>query len=194
MDWKEYIEQAKITESHIEELNISADFLVAALTLNHISAEILDCVKKLAFYNNPKKLEENIKNLLVQLELELYTLKHYESTPRSALYGEDAVKPDVNTRIAHCLIGMITEAGELSEAFAKAIHTGEFDLVNLKEEFCDSDWYKAIGSDEMGIDWGEGWQNNIDKLRSRYKGSYSDDATANRDLNAERQILEGNKP
>lgn len=191
MDWKEYIEQAKVTESHIDELNISEDFLVAALRLNYLSAELLDSVKKLAFYNNPKKLEENIDTLFKKLHLELELLRTYNCQPRSTLYGPEARKPDVNTRIAHCLIGMITEAGELSEAFENGIIKGEFDVVNLKEEFFDSDWYKAIGSDEMNIDWSEGWQNNIDKLQARYRGSYSDEAANQRNLETERKVLEG---
>lgn len=200
MDWKEYIEQAKVTESHVEELNISEEFLIAALNLNALSAELLDCIKKLAFYNNPQKLEDNIVTLLKKMQLELSLIKNYNTQPRDLLYGEDAVKPQVNTRIAHSLIGIITEAGELSEAFEKGLSAGEFDIVNLKEEFFDMDWYKAIGSDEMNIDWGEGWQNNIDKLqgtktqKGRYSDGYNDQDANNRDLDSEREILEGRKP
>jgi len=190
MDWKEYIEKAKVTESHIEQLNINEDFLIAALRLNNFSAEVLDAIKKLAFYNNPKKLEEQIDQLLKDVHLELELLQTYRGNPEICLYGGEAPKPDVNTRIAHSLIGLITEAGELSEAFEKGILSGKFDEVNLKEEFFDMDWYKAIGTDELGIGWDEGWQNNIDKLMARYNGSYSDQAATNRNIELERGVLE----
>lgn len=102
-------------------------------------------------------------------------------------------------RLFHAFIGMTTEVGELFDQFKKHIFYGkELDLVNLAEEIADSDWYRAVAIDALSkllnrdsleledhID-----KNNIAKLSVRYKKGFSKDAALNRDLDAERKILE----
>jgi len=188
MDWKEFIEEAIKTNSNIEEITIEKSFLARALLLNFLTAEILDCVKKLAFYKNPKKLKENLQHLISEMESELEQLK-MDAADIPALYEGEIEKPDVNTVVAHAIIGIVTEAGELSKNMIDALEVGEFDVINLKEEMFDIDWYKAIASDELGIDWNKGWNNCIRKLRARYGTQFSTEAANNRDLEKERKIL-----
>ena len=67
----------------------------------------------------------------------------------------------------------------------------KFDEVNLKEELGDLFWYNAILFREYKLDLDDVLQINIDKLNKRYGAKFSEEAAINRDLKAEREILEG---
>jgi hypothetical protein len=101
-------------------------------------------------------------------------------------------------RLLHCLVGMSTEANEaLSMLKAYIFYGRELDLVNLVEEFGDSNWFQAIGIDVLRwlgvkisreiID-----EKNIKKLhRGRFKEAiFTEEAANNRDLERERELLE----
>ncbi len=92
----------------------------------------------------------------------------------------------------HAAIGLATECGELLEAVYKTKWGGmKFDEVNLKEELGDLFWYNAILFREYKLDLDDVLQINIDKLNKRYGAKFSEEAAINRDLKAEREILEG---
>jgi NTP pyrophosphatase (non-canonical NTP hydrolase) len=65
------------------------------------------------------------------------------------------------------------------------------DVVNCKEEIGDLFWYMAILFRELDLDLNEILQINNDKLDKRYGRKFSEEAANNRDLKAERDILEG---
>ena len=85
---------------------------------------------------------------------------------------------------------MFTEAGEVIEAVIKSMETGVLDKVNVGEELADSDWYKTIIHDAVGVSEAEGRAKNIEKLRKRYGEKFSTEAALTRDLAAERKVLE----
>lgn len=94
-------------------------------------------------------------------------------------------------RLLHAAMGMSTEAGELLDALKKFIFYGkDLDLVNIKEELGDNNWYQAIMLDEIDYSYEEIWALVIKKLQARYKGNYNKEGAINRDLNNERSILE----
>lgn len=94
-------------------------------------------------------------------------------------------------RLLHAGIGISTESGEFLDALKKHIFYGkELDRVNLKEELGDLFWYIAIACDELGIEFEPIMARNIEKLKARYGDKFSDQKAENRNLNAERQILE----
>lgn len=94
-------------------------------------------------------------------------------------------------RILHALIGINTENGELQDQFKKHIFYGrELDIVNIVEEIGDLFWYIAILCDEIETPFEEIWQKNIEKLKKRYEGKFTETKAENRDLKAERAILE----
>lgn len=96
--------------------------------------------------------------------------------------------------LLHAAMGISTEAGELMDAFKRKIFYGkELDVVNLKEEVGDIMWYIAILLRELDLDFEELLQLNIDKLRARFPDKFTEFDALNRDLDKERQILEGNK-
>lgn len=97
----------------------------------------------------------------------------------------------VPPRIEHAAMGLVTEAGEVMDALKKTkIYGKPFDAVNMKEEIGDVFWYLAIMCDELGISFEEVWEKNIAKLAKRYPEKFTEENALNRDIQAERKILE----
>jgi NTP pyrophosphatase (non-canonical NTP hydrolase) len=96
--------------------------------------------------------------------------------------------------LLHAAMGIGTEAGELLDAFKRKIFYGkELDVVNVKEEIGDIMWYIAILLRELDLDFEDILQLNIDKLRARFPDKFTENHALNRDLDAERKILESGK-
>lgn len=95
--------------------------------------------------------------------------------------------------LIHGIIGKATEAGELLEAMILALEDpfGYVDGANIKEEVADGQWYDAIIAKALGFTFEEIQATNIAKLRKRYPNKFTEYDAINRDLSAERQILEG---
>lgn len=130
----------------------------------------LDAVKKTFAYGKPLNLELDYGDDDVDFYL-------------------DRVDPD----IVHGILGIATEAGELLEALALSIFDNEdFDVVNLKEELGDVFWYAAILAIRADTTFTECQATNIAKLKKRFPDKFSGEQAINRDVNAERAILEGN--
>lgn len=189
MEHKEFIQNAIKTESVVDELNIDRQFLIQSLELFIETTEVLDAIKKQAFYNNPKKLNslsEGLNKISILTNKLAFTLHHIQNGD----FSPETVS-DVNTRIAHGVIGIATESGELVECFYNAlINNDDIDTVNLIEELFDGDWYKAVISDELDIDWNKGWETIIEKLKARFGDKFSEEKANNRDVELERKILE----
>ncbi len=95
-------------------------------------------------------------------------------------------------RLLHAGIGMATEAGELLDMLKRHIFYGKpIDATNAIEEIGDSTWYERIACDELAVEYMEMVAINVRKLRARFPGKFTEDAAINRDLPAERKILEG---
>lgn len=96
-------------------------------------------------------------------------------------------------RLLHAAMGIQTEGGELTDALKKHLFYGKnLDLVNLKEELGDLFWYIAILCDALGErNFTNIMQTNIKKLRTRYPEAFTEEKAENRDLGAERGVLEG---
>ena len=190
MNHNEFIENAKKTESHVEKLNINRHYLSVVTLLFVEVAEMLDAIKKQAFYNDPLKLSAELSERLSNINEMSGTLNQILSAQ-----GLDGVLDQehvdyLDTRVCHAIIGIMTEAGELGEALHSALESGEFDRVNVLEEMFDGDWYKAIGTDALGEDWSNQWDRIINKLRARFGDKFSEEAAKNRNLERERQELE----
>ena len=150
--------------------NLNRAEVLNILEQNIKNLEILDAVKKKLFYNKTS-------NLLEEVEIE----------PDS---WNDEYTPE-QIDIIHGVLGIATEAGELLEALYGLIGLGkELDLVNLKEECGDVFWYQAILANATDNTF-EGIQNTvIAKLKKRFPDKFTEEDANNRDLIAEREILE----
>ncbi len=91
----------------------------------------------------------------------------------------------------HMLMGLMTEVGELTDIFKKSFAYGkEMDWVHVQEEMGDCFWYlsELCSINEFDI---EGiLDRNIKKLRTRYPDKFTSDKAINRNLDAERAVLE----
>lgn len=96
------------------------------------------------------------------------------------------------TDLLHGALGVITEAGELTDVVKKFKFADKpIDWVNVQEEIGDILWYLALLSRATGMSLEEIATLNIAKLEARYKKrAFTAAESANRDLTTERAVLE----
>jgi NTP pyrophosphatase (non-canonical NTP hydrolase) len=194
MELKEFQSLALRTESQISGIKLDRGNLIMILKVVIAITEILDGIKKAAFYNKNTKLEDGLLghlNDILALVQQLHTSAS-DNGPVGATLDDNESIPNVDPRVFHGILGIVTESGELASALLKAVDDPNYtiDAVNIQEEMSDIAWYEAILHDCLGLDWGQGLTNVIEKLRIRYPDKYSDYAADNRDLDAERAALE----
>jgi len=179
MNYDQYIKDATRTESRIDAVNSSPKALMEALQIFILSGQVLDLYKRQVYYGKDFT-DEQIAPLLAEIN----TISG-EGVDRAR---EDI---DVNPRVFHAAMGFATEAGEIMEAMVAGIEGAGFDTVNFMEEIGDMNWYQAIALDETGTELEDILDRNIAKLKARFPEKFTEHHAANRDLDAERQILEG---
>lgn len=99
--------------------------------------------------------------------------------------------PLLPIRLAHALLGISGEAGELSENVKKWIFYGRpLDRQEMKEELGDLLWYVALACNALGVPLSEVMEANISKLKSRFPEKFTTDRAITRDTVAERQAIQ----
>ena len=94
--------------------------------------------------------------------------------------------------VFHAILGKVTEGGELLEALRACWRGNEvFDRINAIEEVGDGFWYDAVLLDEMASDFPDAMNRVIAKLRKRFPDAFTEVNANERDLGAERAVLEG---
>jgi len=118
-------------------------------------------------------------------------LRH-ESRNFAVINGRIVGSPDYKMiRILHAAMGFTTESGEIVDQIKKHLFYGKpLDEVNLVEECGDLLWYMAIMLDVLGLSFEQVMETNSKKLTLRYGETFSSEAANNRDLDAERKVLE----
>lgn len=195
MELKEFQGLALRTESQIDDIKIDRHYLAQLLRIVVATSELLDGIKKGVFYNKTAKLDDNSKVYLRDIVRATKSLNSgFEGfdKPSTALFANRLPLDNIDPRMFHGLLGILTEAGELGAALLKAVddENHSIDAVNVQEEMSDIAWYEAIIHDTANLDWGQGLTNVIEKLRIRYPDKYSDYNADNRNLEAERAALE----
>jgi NTP pyrophosphatase (non-canonical NTP hydrolase) len=118
-----------------------------------------------------------------------------DHTPESRAAGIKRLSdPDIFD-LNHAMTGMLTEVGEFADVLKRHINYGkDIDWVNLAEESGDIFWYLAAAvrviEKKTGVTAEQILQKNIDKLRTRFPNKFTTEQAINRDLNAERTVLE----
>jgi NTP pyrophosphatase (non-canonical NTP hydrolase) len=91
----------------------------------------------------------------------------------------------------HMVLGIVTEAGELADAYKKYLAYGkELDYVNVQEELGDLMWYIANFCTLNNFDFEKILEINQKKLKARYPEKFTQENAENRNLIRERQILD----
>lgn len=170
-----YIELANVTMSdQWHGANVSRAQFIYALESAVVALEALDKIKKAIFYGRdfPSGAGPTIETIDIDV------------TPVGMSMGD-------GRRLIHGIIGSATEAGEKLEALLKAVdHHTELDMVNVCEEVGDGLWYDAAILRAFGTSFEHVQNVNIDKLKARFGEKFTSFAANNRDLDAERKILE----
>lgn len=198
-----YNELARKTEKHDYEGKIySKGLYLNGLYLAIEAAQLLDIFKKNFFYNREYKQDDFI-SAIKKLKYTLSLLEQYniEDILKGKLPEDDTLtfrkEDEDEIRLLHMILGVITEGGEIGEAlrdYQEGI-AQQLDWINIAEENGDIDWYQAIPYNilkEKGENLTEldVRTKNINKLAQRYGDKFSDYNANNRDLKAEREILE----
>jgi NTP pyrophosphatase (non-canonical NTP hydrolase) len=92
--------------------------------------------------------------------------------------------PEIDN-VVGCLInfsmGLSGESGEVTDHIKKVAFQGhELDTENIAKELGDIMWYVARSADAIGYDLETIAKMNIDKLKKRYPGGFSEEASVNR--------------
>ncbi len=181
-DLNQFVSDAIRTESHIDKVITNGTILEGILMSLIAAGNALDVVKKSVFYNKP--LDEDRLHELSQTA-EIYA---QQISPRNR--GPVQNEFDVDPRLFHAIIGIATESTELLEALNHALQGNELDLVNVREELGDINWYEAIALDTLDADFDSVLNTVIAKLKARYPEKFTVEDAINRDLVTERNILE----
>lgn len=189
MSFDKFKENALRTEAKVEKMVVNTALIGPALNLAIASAAILDHIKKNIFYG--KEIEAGSIAAEMRAAHLNASLMLYNEAPMNDA-NIQPVYEHLDPRVFHGVIGKFTEAGELLQAIATVANGQEIDKVNVAEEIGDDQWYNAILVDALGMDMDNIQDTVIAKLQKRYPDKFTSDAAINRDLEAERQVLEAN--
>lgn len=215
MQIHDYSKAAIRSESKIPEVKgVGAVSLHAALTAVVGIGDVMDQIKKNVFYNRPfdrEKLQAGIQAAGEALQFlyasiqphggfadpdqrhDIHRMTENDGPTGKAITVDAASLKALDPRIFHVITGIITEASELAYALQLNLEGDKLDMVNVAEEIGDIAWYGfGIFPDASEIPPGQILDTNIGKLVKRFPEKF--DAwlaqQENRDLNAEREILE----
>lgn len=106
-------------------------------------------------------------------------------------YAEQEMRNAVMTRELHYITGLVTEAGELADAYKKHVYYGKpLDEQNIKEELGDVLWYLSRYITERGLSFSEIMQANIRKLKARYPEGFDTVKALDRNIAVELEALD----
>lgn len=177
----DYVAEAELTLSHEFHGELVGKHVWAHTLNNAIDALTkLDKVKKSLFYGRDNNLIADGQKGVTDLPERIF-MNVPSGTNLSMTDAADLI---------HGIIGLATEAGELLELLRDTINGKPLDKVNVKEEVGDGKWYMAILARVAGFMWGEDERTNIAKLRARFPDRFTEYDANNRNLSAERDILE----
>lgn len=187
-DFKAYTEFCKTTESLPATVDVNIDDLRLAMSVVVKGNELLDIIKKNAFYGKPFNREQWQNKIA---ELNQAVAAGSESSRKALTHKVEPTALNFDVRVGHSIIGINTESGELLENMMNVVFAeGEFDNVNFGEEVGDLMWYTAIGLDATNQNFDNCLETNKSKLQARYnKGKFTSEDAIERDLDVERTIL-----
>ncbi len=177
---KDYLKLSEKTEKKFPEgmdLNpTQAETLFAAMVGGIRLSQLANLVKRELIYGKPFD-EEAAQEIM--------------DFPSAPVFTDHKTLTQEQAELVHHALGLFTEAGEVLEAvFKHTMEGAELDKSNLAEEIGDVSWYAAGLCRLLGTTFETEMRRNIAKLAKRYPDRYTDEAALNRDLDAERKVVE----
>lgn len=169
---------------------ISFDFYAGNVT----TIEMLDALRD--FINAAEKLDVLKKRIFYGKNLNVDLHDIYVKNPETFLHHEKRLWTEQEQLLLHGIIGVATEAGELVENLLEGVrekvsgNEAPFDLVNIVEENGDVFWYQNLLAIACNTCFENVQHINIAKLKKRYPEKFTCDKAINRDVKAERALLE----
>lgn len=100
---------------------------------------------------------------------------------REALKTADT-KLDPYDQMVNAVMGLNGESGEVADHLKKAMFQGhQLDREKLRDECGDVLWYVSLLAHALGLTLQEVAERNIEKLRARYPGGFTVEASRNRE-------------
>ena len=189
-----FIKDAIRTESIVTEAPINRHTIYTALQVMATASLIADSLKRGIFYGKGMDWEklsnrmEDLQDALNELHFAVSSEEMNKNQEIIERLNGAVVSP--NLRLLHGAVGIFSEAGEMIEALAAQMESGQLDKVNFAEENGDVDWYQAVIYDESGVGEEATREAVINKLKARFPDKFDSDQAHNRDLDAERAALE----
>lgn len=193
MQFREFKPQALLTEAPSDNVKVNLPLLEGVLNLAFNITEVADVIKKNIYYGkevDAQRLDQVLDAVIMHAAACRLIYKQSLGQPPEMLEQINRpVSEIMNPRYLHGVIGVLTETGELLQTLGK--QEKELDVVNIQEELGDIMWYMALIEDSSGASVETAMDRVIEKLKSRYPDKFDADKAINRDLDAERKILEG---
>lgn len=182
-DLQLYVQDAIRTESRIEHVHTNVPNLLLIMRIFVATGNLLDDLKKNIYYNKP--IDDS--KWLTQVEEIRQLSTHITTNPATF----DKSNVHIDPRTFHAIVGLATESAELIEAVLSSLDQNiELDTVNIREELFDVIWYLLLCHDALDKNINGTIKMGFDKLKQRYPYKFTSEAAINRDIQAERDILE----
>lgn len=155
------------TVLHADKVNL--DYLLSAVGDFNDHGAYLDTIKKCLFYGRDP-------------------LKH----TLDISYNIPARLDGLTTDMLHGILGIATEASELTEALEHSLLTGdELDTGKVVDECGDLLWYMAMVLRVVGKDFDEVMERNINKLKLRFPDKFTTELANSKDHSVEQMAFKG---
>lgn len=138
-----------------------------------------DIHKRAVFYGDPKVQSRLSKQQGV-----------IESLRERLQHGDLDFNDEATLDLLHAIWGIQSELGEIAEELINSkAEKRQVNITNLKEETGDIMWYSAILMRACKTFFQNVAELNINKLKARYPDKFEDSKALNRDLEAEKDVL-----
>lgn len=169
MNSTDYLEASSRTAATIMHTDkVCPDYALAKLGAYNQAAASLDQIKKALFYGRD--------GLIGTIGME---------------HGLRGTLDNINIDLSHGILGMATEAGELTELMEKAMMGEAIADSKILDECGDLLWYMAMVLRLIGKDFDEAMERNINKLKLRFPDKFTTTLANSKDHKAEAAAFKG---
>lgn len=107
--------------------------------------------------------------------------EHHQKIAQRFHYNARVNTKDSSISLAHAVLGISTESGELADAYKKFLIYGKsLDFENINEECGDLLWYICLALKAIGVSLEDCMEHNVEKLKIRYPEKFTEELAKER--------------
>ena len=192
---EQYIENVLRTESPDFEI-IDTRLLHGVIGCCTEAAELLEAIRPNMFYEeclDKVNLKEEVGDMLwyIGVILDACELKFEDIMDKNTILQVNPFQQTPNTVIYHGVIGCCILSGDMLDIVKKSLfYSRELSISDIKHRLISIMWNIRVILEINQWTLEEVMELNIAKLRKRYPEQFRDDLAENRNLKAERDVLE----